>query len=99
MATEGLTAPDGHLWCRGRGGTWHLLRAHELVHEGRARVTARSVCGLWASLLPEENGWAEVAQRATPEPRRMCVACLTAVGDARRRDRLATPPAEQPRLL
>jgi hypothetical protein len=47
-----LTAPDGYLWCRGRAGTWHFLRAAELVHQGSARATARSVCGLWASLLP-----------------------------------------------
>lgn len=99
--SAGLVAPDGYLWCRGGrpDAGWHLLTAAELAHQGAARQSARSVCGLWASLLPAEDGWAEVAQRVTPEPRRMCGACLTAVGEAQRRDRLVTPAAEQPPLF
>ena len=58
---------------------------------------------MFASLLPAEagapDGWAEVTPRAAPEPRRMCAACLAAVAQAQRRDRLETPPAAQPRLL
>jgi hypothetical protein len=96
--SAGLAAPDGYLWARGRSRVLHFLRAHELTHQGKARATARSVCGLWASLSPEEDGWAEVAQRAIPEPRQMCAGCLAGVADAQRRDRLATPPAAQTRL-
>ena len=95
----GLTAPDGFLWCRGHSGTWHVLRAAELVHQGAARPVARSLCGLWASLLPGQEGWAVVVQRVTPEPHRMCGACLASVAEQQRRDRLVTPPVAQPRLL
>jgi hypothetical protein len=96
----GLAAPDGYRWCRGRRGLWHLLAAAGLAHAGTPRTTARSVCGLWASLLPTENAWTEVTARATPEPRRMCTACLTAVAEAQRRERLKASPAPgQPRLL
>lgn len=97
--TKGLTAPDGYLWCRGRSGAWHLLTAAELAHQGAARRTARSACGLWASLLPGADGWVEVTPRVTLEPRRMCESCLAAVADAQRRDRLVTPAVEQGRLL
>lgn len=97
--SRGSAAPDGYLWCRGRSGVWHYLRAAELVHQGEARQTARSVCGLWASLLPTENAWAEVTERAAPAPRRMCAACLAAVAAAQRRARLQASPAAQARLL
>ena len=96
---RGLTAPDGYLWCRGRSGAWHLLRAHELAAQRAAPTTARSVCGLWASLQPAENAWTVVVQRATPEPRHMCAACLAAVAGAKRRDRLGASASMQPRLL
>jgi hypothetical protein len=100
---SGVTAPDGHRWGRGRAGVWHLLRAAELVHRGRPLTTARSVCGLWASLLVGEagapDGWTEVTDRVTPEPRRLCAACLAAVAAAQRRERLLAPAAKQVRLL
>ena len=96
---KGLTAPDGHRWCRGRSGVWHLLRAAELVHQEEARQTARSVCGLWASLLPAENAWTDVVERVAPAPRGMCAACLAAVAEAQRRERLRAPAGTQPRLL
>ena len=97
--SRGLTAPDGYRWCRGRSGLWHFLRAAELTHRGRPLTTARSVCGLWASLPPAENGWTEVTERATPEPRRMCAACLSGVAAAQRRERLVAPATKQARLL
>ena len=97
--SRGPAAPDGHRWCRAPAGPWHLLRAAELVHQGRPRTTARSVCGLWAPLPPAENGWTEVAERATPEPRRLCAACLAAVATARRRERAGAPAPAQARLL
>jgi hypothetical protein len=98
---RGLAAPDGYVWCRGAAGSgsWHVLRAAELFHQGAARVTARSVCGLWASLLPAENAWAEVTPRMTPGPRPLCPACLAAVAEAQRRERVKAASAAQPRLL
>jgi hypothetical protein len=101
--SDGLTAPDGYAWCRGRSGVWHVLRVAELVHRGTAWATARSVCGLWASLPPARavapDGWTEVTDRATPEPRRRCAACLAAVATARRRDRQGAPATKPARLL
>jgi hypothetical protein len=94
-----LTIPDGYRWCRGRSGPWHFLRAAELTHRGRPLTTARSVCDLWVSLLPAENGWTEVAERAALEPRRLCAACLAAVATAQRRERAGAPAPEQARLL
>jgi hypothetical protein len=100
VTARGLAAPAGYRWCRGRSGAYHLLRAAELVHQGRGRQTARSVCGLWASLLPEENGWAEVTEQAT-EPVSLCRSCLASVADVARALRLLAqaPPAEQGRLF
>jgi hypothetical protein len=99
--SAGLTAPDGFLWCRGGrpDAAWHLLAAGELAQGEKPRATAQSACGLWASLLPASDGWAEVVQRADPAPRRMCAACMAAVADAPRRVRLVTPPAAQARLI
>ena len=100
MATDGLLAPDGFLWCRRHsGGPWHLLRAGELTHEGKPVATVRSVCALWASVLPGHEGWAEVVPRATPGPRRVCPSCMAGVAETRRRDRLVTLPTEQGRLF
>jgi hypothetical protein len=103
VAAEGLSSPPGYRWCRGRAGVWHLLKAAELVHQGRPLTTARSVCGLWASLLAEEagapSGWTEVTDRVTPEPRRMWAACLAAVAAAQRRERQGAPATKQARLL
>jgi hypothetical protein len=106
MASSGLAAPEGYLWCRGPSGATHLLRAAELVAEGRdgpeARVRARSLCGLWASLKPGENGWAEVTPRVAPDGgTRFCRSCLHTAADVERALRLlALPaPAEQGRLF
>jgi hypothetical protein len=97
--SAGLAAPDGHRWCRGPSRVWHLLRVAELTHQGRPLTTARSVCGLWAPLPPAPDGWTEVAERATAEPRRLCAACLAAVATARRRERPGGQAPEQARLL
>jgi hypothetical protein len=99
IARISAAPPDGHRWCRGRRGLWHLLRADELAHRGAAPAAARSVCGLWASLLPAENAWTEVVERVTPAPRQLCAACLAAVAEAQRRERLQASPARQARLL
>jgi hypothetical protein len=96
---RGLTAPAGYRWCRGAAGPWHVVRAAELIHRGRPLTTARSVCGLWAALPPATDGWTVVAERATPEPRRMCAACLAALAATQRRERAAVPAPEQRRLL
>lgn len=63
----GLAAPAGYLWCRGRRGLWHFLRAAELDGGGALRTTARSVCGLCSSLTPGSDGREEVRPRATQD--------------------------------
>jgi hypothetical protein len=104
VAAEGLVAPPGYLWCRGRAGQWHLLVETELVdRKGNDRESALSVCGLWASLRlgSGDKGWAQVTKWATPAgaPLAICPKCAAVVADARRRDREVTPPAEQGRLF
>lgn len=96
--SAGLAAPDGYVWCRGSSGAWHFLEATEPAHQGAARTVARSVCGLVASVLPGHDGWAEMRQRAAPEPRRLCAACLARVGERQRRDRSVAPQTTQGRL-
>jgi hypothetical protein len=97
--SRGLAAPEGYRWCRDRSGRWHLLRAAELAHQGRPRTTARSVCGRWAALPPAADGWTEIAEQATPEPRRLCAACLAALAAAHRRARPGPPAPAPARLL
>ena len=91
MPGSELAAPEGYLWCRGArlDATWHLLRAADFPAEGARFRSVKSVCGLWASLAPGSSGWAEVTERVTPAPARMCPACLTSVADAQRALRLA----------
>jgi hypothetical protein len=100
---RGLAAPAGYRWCRGGrpDAVWHLLRAAELPPAGARSRSVRSVCGLWASPAPGSPGWAEVAERVTPAPGRMCPACLASVADVQRALRLAArePTAEQGRLF
>jgi hypothetical protein len=105
VTTRGLSAPKGFVWARGGSGVYHFLRLSELPPRGAPLRyhSVRSVCGVFASLLPAEagapDGWAEVTPRAALEPRSRCAACLAAVAQAQRRDRLAIPPEAQPRLL
>jgi hypothetical protein len=105
VTTEGLSAPRDFVWARGKSGVYHFLRLSELPPQGAPLRyhSVRSLCGLFASLLRAEadtpEGWEEVTPRAAPEPRSMCTACLAAVAQVQRRDRLAIPPAAQPRLL
>lgn len=95
----GLTAPDGYVWCRSKDSLWHFLTAAELTHQGKTRQVGRSVCGLWGSLPPRQDGWVEILPRVTPEPGRMCPTCLASVADAQRRDRLVAPTVGQGRLF
>jgi hypothetical protein len=92
-----LRAPAGYWWCLGASGQWHLLPAAAIPADGP--VKGRTACGLWPSLVID-LAW----RRTTPaipleETPTVCPRCASRLRELRERDRLVTPPAEQPRLF
>ena len=92
-----LRAPLGFWWCLGASGRWHLLLTARVPADGP--VTWQTACGRWPSLgldLAWRRAAPSIPLEDTPKVRPRCAAPLRAICD---RDRLVTPPAEQPRLF
>jgi hypothetical protein len=92
-----LLAPAGFGFCLGASGQWHLLPAGAVPPDGPAK--GQTACGLWPTLVLD-LAWREAAP-AIPlaDGARLCPRCAGRLRALRKRDRLVTPPATQPRLL
>jgi hypothetical protein len=90
-------APAGFWGCLGASGRWHPPPAAQFPADGP--IKGQTACGLWPSLVIDL-----ARRRTTPtlplaDTPTLCPGCAAQQRALRGRDRLVTPPAEQPRLF